>query len=252
MLVILGLCWSVLISGFSFAQTSAPITIAAAANLNGTLDTIVSMYQQKTRQEIKVVYGSSGNFYQQITQGAPFDLFLSANADFAERLEKGGLSQEASKVYARGRLVLWVSKDASIKLDPSLLEFKSALESGRIQKVAIANPKLAPYGLAAEQSFQRYGIYDVVKPRLVLAGDVGQTALFLSSGAATAGIIPFSLVGHLNDLQGGTFMVIPEKNHDPIIQKMILLKKASTEAKNFYNFITSETAQKIWVANGYN
>jgi molybdate transport system substrate-binding protein len=247
------LAWLFLMSFGSagYSQTLKPITIAAAANLNGTLEQIVTQYQLQSKQDIKIVYGSSGNFYQQIIQGGPFDIFLSANADFPDRLEKEGLAREGSKVYAKGRLVLWVSPKVKVNLDSSLNDFKAALADGRIRQFAIANPKLAPYGLAAEQSLNQYGIWNSLQNRIILGADVGQTALYLSSGAAVAGMIPYSLVGRSTELKAGKIVVIPENYHETITQKMLLLKKASLDAKGFYDFITSEAAKKIWRENGY-
>lgn len=228
-----------------------PPRIAAAANLNGVLEEMLVRFKEQKNQSIEIVYGASGNFYQQIIQGAQFDLFLSANEEFVDRLNQQGLTMESGVVYARGRIVLWVSPRSKVSFDPSFSDLKRALQDGRIDKFAIPNPTLAPYGLAATQSLKIYGLTELVQPRLVMGGDVGQTMLFLKTQSAQAGIVPLSMVIQSSNKMGGTYEIIPEKLHTPILQKMVLMKNASLRVKAFYQFLQTEEARKIWLKYGY-
>jgi molybdate transport system substrate-binding protein len=235
----------------TYAAEMPPLRVAAAANLNGALNELTALFKEQTKQSVDVVFGASGNFYQQIVQGAQFDLFLSANEDFADRLANQGLTQGLGVVNARGRLVLWVSPKSKVTLDQNFSDLKRALQDGRIDKFAIANPALAPYGLAATESLKMYGLTELVKPHLVMGSDVGQTMLFLKTQAAPAGMVPLSMVLPPNHQIIGPYTVIPEKLHTPILQKMVLMKNASQGAKNFYQFLRTEEARKIWRKYGY-
>ncbi len=250
-------CIASVLSGFylfSFFPALAqpiPPRVAAAANLNGVLEEMIVRFKEQKNQSIEIVYGASGNFYQQIVQGAQFDLFLSANEEFADRLTKQGLTMEPGVVYARGRVVLWISPRSKVSFDPSFSDLKRALQDGRIDKFAIPNPTLAPYGLAATQSLKIYGLTELVQPRLVMGGDVGQTMLFLKTQAAQAGIVPLSMVIQPANKMGSTYEIIPEKLHTPILQKMVLMKNVSLSAKAFYQFLQTDDARKIWRKYGY-
>ena len=228
-----------------------PLRIAAAANLNGVLNELSALFKEQTKQSVDVVYVASGNFYQQIVQGAQFDIFLSANEEFADRLANLALTQGIGTVYARGRLVLLVSPNSKVILDQNFADLKRALQDGRIDKFAIANPALAPYGLAATESLRMYGLSDLVKPRLVMGSDVGQTMLFLKTQAAQSGMVPLSMVLPPNPPINGPYTVIPEKLHTPILQKMVLMKTATQNAKSFYQFLQTDEARKIWRKYGY-
>jgi molybdate transport system substrate-binding protein len=228
-----------------------PIRIAAAANLNGILIELTNLFSEQAKQSVDIVYGSSGNFYQQIVQGAQFDVFLSANEEFADRLVKQGLTQGQGVVYARGRLVLWVSPKSKVTLDQDVLDVRRAFQDGRIDKFAIANPALAPYGLAASESLKRYGLMDLVQSHLVMGSDVGQTILFLKTQSAQAGMLPLSMVLPPHQLVSGPYILIPENFHTPIFQKMVLMKNAAQSAQNFYRFLQTNEARKIWRKYGY-
>ena len=227
------------------------ISVAAAANLNGVLEAIVQQYKKQTGVDIKLVYGSSGHFYQQITQGAKFDIFLSANEEFVDRLVTQGVSSSSGVVYARGRLVVLVSKKSKIRPSADMQDIKQALGDGRLTKFAIANPALAPYGLAAKQSLEQLGLAQFIQPRLVLGGDVGQTMLFIKSEAAQAGMVPWSMIKTTPNLKEEEYFLIPEKLHQPILQKMLLFKDANSQARLFYEHLQTEKTRTIWRQYGY-
>jgi molybdate transport system substrate-binding protein len=235
----------------SFAQSRESITVAAAANLNGVLDELVLQYTKQGTQQIKVVYGSSGHFFQQLTQGAKYDIFLSANQDYVDRLVSQGYANDAGVVYARGRLVVLVSNKSKIRPTPDFVDLKQAVLDGRLSKFAIANPALAPYGAAAVQTLEQLGLTKMFQPLLVMGGDVGQTMLFIHSEAAQAGMVPWSMVKQSKMIKEESYLLIPEKQHQPILQKMMVFKQANPLAKGFYDYLQSAEAKKIWRQYGY-
>jgi molybdate transport system substrate-binding protein len=234
-----------------FAQSRESISVAAAANLNGVLDELVLQYTKQHAQQVKVVYGSSGHFYQQLTQGAKYDIFLSANQDYVDRLVSQGYSNDAGVVYAKGRLVVLVSNKSKIRPTTDFGDLKQAVQDGRLSKFAIANPALAPYGAAAVQILEQLGLTKTFQPLLVMGGDVGQTMLFIHSEAAQAGMVPWSMVKQSNTIQEKSYILIPEKLHQPILQKMILFKQSNPPAKGFYDYLQSAQAKQIWRQYGY-
>src|ERR1700693_6004904 len=169
------------------AQT---ITVAAAADLQFAMQDVAAKFQKQTGKEVKLIYGSSGNFFQQLQNGAPFDMFFSANLDYAKKLEIAGLAEPGSYYeYARGKIVLWVPKDSALDLSSGL----QALLTPSIKKIAVANPQHAPYGQAAVAAMQKAGIYDKVKDKFVLGENISQTASFIITGSADVGIVALSL-----------------------------------------------------------
>ena len=236
---------------FSFAQSRESITVAAAANLNGVLDELVLQYTKIGIQQVKVVYGSSGHFYQQLIQGAKYDIFLSANQDYIDRLVSQGYSNDAGVVYARGRLVVLVSNKSKIRPTPDFGDLRQAVQDGRLSKFAIANPALAPYGAAAVQTLEQLGLTKTFQPILVMGGDVGQTMLFVYSEAAQAGMVPWSMVKQSKTIQEESYILISEKLHQPILQKMILFKHSKPSANGFYDYLQSAQAKQIWRQYGY-
>ena len=244
-------CWMLAVSAPIFAQSQGVVSIAAAANLNGVLDELKQHYTKKTGQNLKVVYGSSGHFFQQITQGAKYDIFLSANEEFVDRLVAQDFSAQAGVVYARGRLVLLTSQKSKIRMSADLSDLKNAIQDRRLIKFAIANPALAPYGLAAKQTLEKMGLMTMFQPLFVLGSDVGQTMLFIRSEAAQAGMVPWSMVKQSTQIKEDTYYLIPEKMHQPILQKMILFKTSLPQAQGFYAFLQTPEARVIWQQYGY-
>ena len=170
---------TVLLSTFSaFAQE---ITVAAAADLQFAMQDIAARFEKDTGKKVKVVYGSSGNFYQQIQNGAPFDVFFSANLDYAKKLEAAGLAEPGTLYqYATGKIVLWVPSASKADLADGL----KALAGPGVRKVSIANPEHAPYGHAAVAALQKENLYEQVKSKLVMGENISQAASFVLSGSA--------------------------------------------------------------------
>ena len=186
--VIIALCLF-LITGVNGA-VAEDITIAAAADLNFVFRELVAEYEESTGDHVRLSLGSSGNFFAQIQNGAPFDLYFSADIAYPRKLEEAGLTVPGSLYpYAIGRIVLWAGKDSRLDLSKGL----EILREPAIKKIAIANPKHAPYGRAAVAAMEHAQVYDRVKDKLVLGENISQAAQFIESGAADVGIIAMSL-----------------------------------------------------------
>jgi len=221
------------------------ITVAAAADLQSAMQEVAERFHKETGKDVKLIYGSSGNFFQQIQNGAPFDMFFSANLDYPKKLEAAGLSEPGSYYeYAKGKIVLWVPKDSTLDLSSGL----QALLNPSIKKIAIANPQHAPYGQAAVAAMQKAGIYDKVKDKLVLGENISQTASFVVSGSTDAGIVALSLALSPNMKDKGRYAEIPAAQYPPSEQACIILNssKNKEKAKQFLSLIkTAEITETL-------
>ena len=225
-----------------------PITIAAAADLKYVLDSLVTIFnRQHPQARATVVYGSSGKFYEQLSHGAPFDLFFSADNEYPKRLQQAGRTAGAPQPYALGRLVLW-----SKKLDPSVKGINTLL-APPVKHVAIANPAHAPYGRKAEEVLRTYKLYDQVKPKLVLGENIGQTAQYAATGAADVGVLAYSLALSPELRRAGRFYLIPATAHSPLQQSYVVLKRASGNptATAFAAFMASPIAKQALKKYGF-
>lgn len=238
-----------MVLAFSSANAQQKITIVAAANLKVALDSINTVFKkQNPTINPQITYGASGKLFEQISNGAPFDLFFSADMDYPKQLKEKKLTSSEIKIYAVGKLAIW-----SKKTDPNKRKMNSLLDAN-INKIAIANPATAPYGEKAVESLKYFKIYDNVKSKLVFGENITQTAQFATTGAADIGIIALSLVLTPNMLkEGGKYYIIPEKSHTPLEQGCVILKRAqgNANAVKFYNFISSKKAIAILKYYGY-
>ena len=242
----------ILIFGFPLpVQAGESILIAAASNLRFAMGDICHTFQEENPSvQTKVSYGSSGNFFAQISQGAPFDIFFSADATYPELLEKEGLTAKGTqKVYAVGEIVLWVSNESKVDFDKGM----QVVTSSEVKKLAIANPRHAPYGRAAEESLSYYGLWERVKWKLIYGENISQTAQFIHTGAADAGIIALSLAISPKMLHEGRYWVIPDESHSDIEQIYVVLKKGkgSKSVRNFLDFIRGEKGGNILSRYGF-
>ena len=213
------------------------------------MDDLIAQYQTQTGRKVQAVYGSSGQFFMQIAQGAPFDIFLSADESLVEQLASKGLTQGPGVLYGVGRLVFFVPKGSRLK--PDLADLRLALEDGRLRRLAIANPVHAPYGRAAQQSLQKLGLWTAIEPRLVLGENVSQAAQFAASGSADAGIFALSLM--LAPVLGlaGSYTDVPADLHAPLRQRMALLRRASPEAQAFFAWLQEPAARAVLQRYGF-
>jgi molybdate transport system substrate-binding protein len=230
-------------SAFVYPQQTPKITIAAAADLKFAMDSLLTAYKmQNPGSAIEVVYGSSGKFFEQISNDAPFDLFFSADMDYPAKLKDKGLTLGGIKIYGIGQIVIW-----SKKTDPEKNKMQSLLDAN-VSKIAIANPAHAPYGKRAEESLKYYQLYDRIQNKLVFGENISQTAQFITSGAADIGIVALSLaLSPAMKNEGGKYFIIPEQSHAPLEQSYTLLKHAggNAGAGRFYSFISSPAAISI-------
>jgi molybdate transport system substrate-binding protein len=211
-------------------------TVAAAANLQFAMQDVADRFQKETGKNVKVIYGSSGNFFQQLQNGTPFDTFFSANLDYPKKLGAAGLSEPGSYYqYAKGRIVIWVPKDSKLDLSAGL----QVLLNPSINKIAVANPQHAPYGQAAVAAMQKAGIYKKVKDKFVLGENISQTASFVVSGSADLGIVALSLAMSPNMEDKGRYAEIPASEYPPIEQACVILNssKHKETATQFLSFV---------------
>lgn len=237
-------------AGCAAGAQGAPL-VAAAADLQFALVDVAEAFKQETGHEVRLTFGSSGNFARQIRQHAPFELLLSADEAFVDGLDKDGFMRDAGTLYALGRIALIVPAGSPLKLDATLSDLKSALADGRLVKFAIANPEHAPYGKRAEDVLRHAGVWDAVKGRLVLGENVAQAAQFATSGNAQGGIIAYSLALSPKVSALGQFVLIPQGWHEPLRQRMALTKKASPAAVAFYTFMQEPAARAIMRKYGF-
>lgn len=250
---VVSLAWvfAVLVFGFLSGSVVAQPAVAAASDLKFALEEIATAYRLETSQSVRLVFGSSGNLTTQILQGAPFDVFLSADESLTRKLYLAGLTTDPGQVYGRGRLVLYLPKGSEHRADAELKGLEQGLRAGTIKRLAIANPEHAPYGLRAVQVLKGLGLWDVAQPRLVLGENVTQAASFASTGNAQAALIAWSLVLAPPLSHEGRFALIPETMHEPLVQSMTLLKKAGPAAWAFYAYLQQSTAQAILARHGF-
>jgi len=225
--------------------------VAAAADLQFALSEVAKAFTKETKREVKLTFGSSGNFFRQIQQGGPFQLFLSADEQFVIDLAAKGLTVGDGTLYARGRIVIIAPHGSPLKVDGELAGLKAALAEGRIKKFAIANPEHAPYGRRAEEALRHIGVWDAINDKLVFGENVAQAAQFATSGAAQGGIIAYSLALSPNVAKLGSYALIPEEWHQPLNQRMVLLKGAGETARSFYEFMRGPSARAIMRRYGF-
>jgi molybdate transport system substrate-binding protein len=246
---IIQLCLLFMTIPFASHAQKTEVVVAAAADLKFAMDSLVAIYSKDNPDiDIKVVYGSSGNFFQQIGNGAPFDLFFSADINYPKQLEEKQLTLSAIHLYGTGQLVLWSST-----MDPAIDKMNTLLDPA-VKKIAIANPAHAPYGQRAEESLRHYQLYDKIKDKLVLGENIAQTAQYAQSGAADIGIIALSLaLSPAMQQSGGKYWIIPSDSHLPLEQGFVLLPHAKDKkgAFQFMNFITTPEARAILKSFGF-
>lgn len=235
---------------FTSYSQKQEVAVAAAADLRFAMDSLVGVFSKSNPDlNIKVVYGSSGNFFQQISNTAPFDLFFSADINYPRQLKEKRLTLSDVHLYGTGQLVLW-----SRSIDPTIDKMNSLLNPA-VKKIAIANPVHAPYGQRAEEALHHYQLYDKIKDKLVMGENIAQTAQYAQSGAADIAIIALSLaLSPAMQQAGGKYWLIPADAHQPLEQGFVLLLHAKDNkgAHQFMNFIITPEAREILKSFGFN
>lgn len=230
------------------AALAGLLTIAAAADLKYAMAEVVKNFRtQRPDDRIEVIYGSSGKFSTQIANGAPFDMFFSADIKYPRELEKKGLTAGATRPYAVGRIVLW-----SLKPELAKTTLRD-LPKAAVRKFAIANPQHAPYGLRAQEALQHQGVWEAMKPRLVMGENIAHTAQYVDSGAADAGIVALALVLSPTMQGKGAWTLIPAEWHAPLEQGYAITRRAAANplAADFARYMASEPARAVMRRYGF-
>lgn len=232
----------------SLSVHAEKITIAAAADLKFAMDEIVSTFKKTNpTDEVDVIYGSSGKFHTQVQQGAPYDLYFSADIGFPRELAKIGFAASEVMPYAFGRIVLW-----STSMDATKMTLDS-LTGPKITRIAIANQKHAPYGKRAEEALRASGLWEKVEPKLVYGENIAHTAQFVQTGNAQAGIIALALAVSPELANKGGYWLIPDNLHAPLEQGFVITKRAAGNAlaKQFADYMGSKTARAVMTKYGF-
>jgi molybdate transport system substrate-binding protein len=236
-------------AGLAHAQ-DGPV-IAAASDLKFALDEIAVEFAKATGKSVRVTYGSSGNFFRQIVQDAPFELFLSADEEFVFKLADQGLTVDRGAMYATGRIVLFTPKGSAVRPDATFSDLRQAIGDGRLVKFAIANPEHAPYGRAAMEALKSAGLWSAIESKLVLGENVSQAAQFAVSGSTQGGIFALSLALAPSLRDAGTYVPIAEALHRPLRQRMVLTRKAGPTAREFSAFAQGPLARAVFKRYGF-
>lgn len=233
---------------FSGAARAEKIIVAAAADLKFAMDEIVDSFRKSNpSHEIEVIYGSSGKFHTQIQRGAPYDLYFSADIAFPRELARAGFAASEVRPYAVGRIVLW-----SATMDASKMTLAS-LTDPKIARIAIANPRHAPYGARAEEALRATGLWGKVEPKLVYGEHIAHAAQFVQTGNAQVGIIALALALNPELSSKGGYWLIPDNLHKPLDQGFIITKRAekSALAKSFADYMGNRAARAAMTKYGF-
>lgn len=225
--------------------------IAAASDLSSALPEIASLFEKRSGHPVRLTFGSSGTLAQQILNGAPFEVFLSADESFVTRIREQGKAEGEGLLYATGRVGIFVPRRSTVVADSQLAGLALAVATKRLGKFAIANPDHAPYGRAAREALTRAKLWDAIASHLVFGENVSQATQFAVSGSADGGIIPLSLALTQPVRAAGTFVLIPESWHQPLRQRAILVKSAGPTARAFFEFLQSPDAKAVFRRWGF-
>lgn len=234
----------------SVAADAQELKVAAASDLTAALAELTAAYQKEHKTNLVLSFGSSGNFFTQIQNGAPFDIFFSADMAYPQELEEANLAEPGSLYeYALGRLVLWVPLESSIDVKRGL----EALRSSGVRRISVANPQHAPYGRAAVAALQHANLYDAVKDKIVFGENISQAAQFVQSGNADAGLIALSLALSMQMKQAGKYWLVPIDYHPPLRQAAVILRSSTqkAEAAKFLQFVRSPQGRAIMDHYGF-
>jgi molybdate transport system substrate-binding protein len=243
------ICCILLASQVSGIAAAQELRVAAAADLQFVFQEVSVRFQKETGHAVKLTFGSSGNFFSQIQNGAPFDVFFSADVDYPARLEAAGLVEPGTlSRYATGRIALWVRKGSPIDINQGV----RTLADAGVRKIAIANPEHAPYGRAAVAALQHEKIYDKVRDRLVLGENIAQAAQFVESSNADIGILALSLVLAPPLKSEGRYYEIPASFYPAIDQAVVILKSSKQKdiAWQFLSFLKHPEIAEFMRSNG--
>jgi molybdate transport system substrate-binding protein len=235
----------------SFSQAADKPMAAIASNMSYVMLDIATAFQKKTDTEVRITFGSSGNFARQIVQGAPYKLFLSADKKYVDFLRHNGMNLLADVDYARGRIGLYIPKNSRLYKNTDLDSAIKMIIHGNYKRLAIANPEHAPYGLAAQQALRSAGLWVTAKKRLLLTENAAQTMQVALSGNVDVAVVSASFM-HLPEVNSkGKFFIIPESWHKPLRQHLVLLEGASVSERELFEYMQNNESQLIVQKYGY-
>ncbi|MFM1887138.1 MAG: molybdate transporter, periplasmic molybdate-binding protein [Pseudomonadota bacterium] len=238
-------------SGAGTARATGPLTVAAASDLQFALRPIAETFTTATGRPVRLVFGSSGILASQLLRGAPFGVFLSADEALVFKLADAGLTVDRGRLYAIGRLGLFVPPGSPLRADGSLSDLRAVLQSGRLGKFSMANPEHAPYGARAREALQHAGLWTAIQPHLVLGENITQAAQFAVAGRAHGGLVALSLM-RSPALEGrGEFGLVPDTWHQPLRQRMVQMKTAPPVAAAFIDFLSTPAARASLARAGF-
>ena len=241
-------CVVVLLLSCCFIQVQADeVRVAAATNLRYVLPVLTQQFEQQTGHHIAISFAASGTLTTQILHDAPFEVFLSANPDYINRLVKAGKTDSKVINYAQAQLAFYAAKHSKLELDKNLHALAAAIDDGSLNKVVIANPKHAPYGQAAKSVLQKAGIWQAIQAHLLIAENASQAVQFTMSTSVDAGFVPYAHVIHPKLKTTGKFV----KLDSMLPQQVVLLNGATAPAKQFINFLQTELASSILIEHGF-
>jgi len=249
--ILAGLAVGALVSRFRPQEAARPPAIAAASDLAFALAEIAWHFTEEHGEHVDLVFGSSGTLARQARDGAPFQMFLSADEQFIFGLHEAGLTRDRGMLYAVGRLVLFAPQGSPLVPDEGLEGLTRLLAAGKVSRFAIANPAHAPYGRAAEAALRAHGLWDRIQPALVVGENVSQAAQFAASGDAAGGLIAHSIALAPSMRGRGSFALVPEGDHPPLRQRMVLMKSAGPVAEHFYAYVQTPGARAVLRRYGF-
>ena len=233
------------------ASAAAPATVAVASDAKFALEEIAAAFTQATGARVELVFGASGTLARQIVDGAPFELFLSADEGFVDKLADVGVTQGRGVLYAIGHLVLFAPTGSPLTVDPEMKGLGALLAARGVTRFAIANPAHAPYGRAAEAALRTRNLWQPLQPFLVLGENVAQATQFATTGNAVGGLIPYALALAPPLREKGTFARIPASDYPALRQRMVLLKRAGPTADRFYRYLQEPAARAVLTKHGF-
>jgi molybdate transport system substrate-binding protein len=231
------------------AQTR-PI-IAVASNLRLVIEEVARSFHDESGMSVRFSFGSSGNLARQIIQGAPFEMFMSADEDYVFRVSDAGATPDRGKIYAVGRIAAYAPKGSPLQQVEFPAGYGGVLNKQSRLRFAIANPELAPYGRAAKEALEHAGLWQAMGPRLIYGENISQTAQFIMSGSTFGGIIAYAQALSSPFKENGDYQLIHASWHKPIAQRMVLLNRAGDTTKRFYTYLSEASAIAIFRKYGF-
>lgn len=239
------------VAAFSTGVAAAEPLVAVAANIAPVVQELGAGFERDGGGHVRFSVGSSGDLLRQIEQGAPFEIYIAAAPEYTARIVSGGRADGGAVTLAAAQLGAFVPADSPLAAAPDIESLGRQLAAGRYRRIALANPEVAPFGVAAYQALRVMGVWAVEKDRIVMGANVAQAVQFTLAGGVDAGFIPASYALLPEVATRGRFHPIPAGWHDPLLQTMVLLRGAGVEAREFFRHLQSAGARALLARSGY-